>query len=162
MKRMIDARRGSQAALQVGNSRLRAVIDAVIPAVDDGRFAVKRIAGEPFAVQAHCFTDGHDMLRVMLRWHAGNDDAVQEVEMALDVNDEWHASFTPPEPGPHRYTVVAWVDHFQSWRHELARRVDADDIRVAAQVGAELLDACAVRAKGADKKALKAWAVRLR
>ncbi len=154
--------RADPTALQMGDGRLRAVIDAVIPSVDGGRFAVKRIAGEPFAVQANCLADGHDRLRVMLRWRAERDAAMQEVEMALDVNDEWHASFTPPEPGPYVYTVVAWVDHLHSWRHELARRVEAEDIRIAARVGAELLDACASRARGADQKALKEWAARLR
>ena len=50
--------------------RVRAVIDAVLPTVDGGRFPVKRIAGEAVAVEAHCFTDGHDRLRVVLRWQA--------------------------------------------------------------------------------------------
>jgi starch synthase (maltosyl-transferring) len=50
--------------------RIRAVVDAVRPSVDGGRFAVKRIAGEPLRVEADCFTDGHDVLRVLLCWRA--------------------------------------------------------------------------------------------
>jgi len=48
------------------DERVRAVIDAVRPAVDDGRYAVKRVVGDQVEVEAHCFTDGHDVLRVIL------------------------------------------------------------------------------------------------
>ena len=43
----------SIAAAVVHDGRARAVIDAVRPAVDMGRFAVKRIAGEAVEVEAH-------------------------------------------------------------------------------------------------------------
>ena len=49
---------------------MRAVIDAFLPAVDGGRFPSKCIAGEAVTVEAHCFTDGHDRLHVVLRWVA--------------------------------------------------------------------------------------------
>lgn len=146
----------------VEEGRVRAVIDAVIPTVNEGDFPAKGIAGEPFHVEAHCFTDGHDALRVMLRWRAEGDKASTEVEMKLRWNDEWLASFAPPSMGRYVYAVEAWVDHFRSWRTELARRVDAEDIRSAALVGAELIDHAAWRAKAGDKKALKDWATQLR
>ncbi len=53
---------------------MRAVIDAVRPCVDGGRFAAKRVEGETVTVEADCFTDGHDVLRVLLRWRAGSSD----------------------------------------------------------------------------------------
>ena len=142
--------------------RIRAVVDAVRPSVDAGRFAVKRIAGEPLRVEADCFTDGHDVLRVMLCWRPEAETAWREVEMTPTHNDLWQAQFTPPVPGRYLYTVMAWVDHFRSWRHELRRRVEAEDIRVAVRVGAQLLAECAERAEGADQKALKDAGDRLR
>ncbi len=145
----------------MSDGRVRAVVDAVLPCVDGGRFPVKRIAGEPVRIQANCFTDGHDVLRVMLCWRADDEAAWQEVEMALRYNDEWFASFTPPAPGRYRYTVTAWVDHFRSWRHDMRRRVDAEDIRIAATVGAGIVADAAARAKGADQKALKDWSAKL-
>src|SRR5512145_3393957 len=84
---------------QPRDGRARAVIDAVLPVVDGGRFAVKRTAGEALEVEAHCFTDGHDKLRVMLRWHAEGDTAVHEVEMKHRANDEWLGRFVAPSPG---------------------------------------------------------------
>jgi starch synthase (maltosyl-transferring) len=143
------------------DGRPRAVIDAVLPCIDRGRFAAKCIAGQPFRVTVHAFTDGHDALRVMLLWQQEGH-AVQEVEMTLKWNDEWHASFTPSVPGRYNYEAVAWVDHFRSWRTELARRVEAEDIRIAAHVGAELVEAAAARAKGEDREALLRFSAALK
>ncbi len=140
------------------DGRVRTIIDAVLPVVDAGRFAVKRTAGETLEVKAHCFAEGHDVLRVMLHWGPEGDVAAHEVEMALLYNDIWEAEFVPPSPGRYAYTVVAWVDSFASWRHELERRVDEEDIRVAAQVGAIEIATAASRAKGADQKTLTTWA----
>ena len=130
----------------------------MLPSVDQGRFAVKCVAGEPFTVTAHCFTDGHDALRVVLAWRAEHEAAFTEVPMAPLGNDEWQAAWVPPAPGRYRYTVVAWVDAFDSWRRELVRRVDPQDIHIAARVGAIEIAAAAQRATGKDRAALTAWA----
>ena len=143
--------------------RVRAVIDAVLPHVDGGRFAAKCIAGEPFEVRAHCFTDGHDLVRVMLQWAPDDADDVTEVEMVATGNDEWRACFVPATPGRYRYRVAAWVDGLRSWRHELSRRIEAEDIRVAALTGAALIAEAARRAtQRDDAERLDAWATRLR
>ncbi|RZJ14915.1 MAG: alpha-1,4-glucan--maltose-1-phosphate maltosyltransferase [Acidovorax sp.] len=140
------------------DGRARAVVEAVLPAVDAGRFAVKCVAGEPFVVTAHCFTDGHDVLRVMLCWRADDATPPVEVPMVATGNDEWRASFLPPASGRYYYTVTAWVDSFDSWRRELVRRVDPEDICIAARVGAIEIAAAAHRAEGEDQAALVEWA----
>ena len=147
-------------AIDSADGRYRAVIDAVLPCVDGGRFAVKRVAGDKVQVTAHCFTDGHDALRVMLAWwrEGDADTACHEVPMTLRYNDEWLAVFTPPTPGRYAYSVFAWLDAFDSWHHELVRRVDADDIRLAARTGALEIMAAAERASGEDRAALLQWA----
>jgi starch synthase (maltosyl-transferring) len=152
----------SPATASIQEGRVRAVIDAVLPVVDGGRFPAKRIAGEPVCIEAHCFTDGHDKLRVVLRWHAVNGGEAHELDMAAQVNDVWLAEFTPPLPGRYRYVVTAWVDHFESWRQELERRNDRDDIRIALQVGGQLIDNAAARAESSDAAILTAWAAQLR
>ncbi len=146
------------APIDTTDGRSRAVIDAVLPAVDGGRFAVKHVAGESLRITAHCFADGHDALCVMLQWWAEGATERHELAMELEFNDEWHAEFTPPTPGRYAYTVSAWVDGFASWRHELERRVDPDDIRLAARVGALEITGAAGRASGQDRAALERWA----
>jgi starch synthase (maltosyl-transferring) len=144
------------------DGRARAVIDAVQPAIDGGRYAIKRVAGERVEVEAHCFADGHDLLRVMLRWRAEDNPEWSEVEMAPLGNDVWRAGFSVERIGRYRYTVTALVDHFHSWRDEFSRREDADDLRIAAQVGAHLIEEAATRARDEDATRLKEWAARLR
>jgi starch synthase (maltosyl-transferring) len=145
----------------MADGRVRAVVDAVLPVVDGGRFPAKRIAGEPVRIEAHCFTDGHDKLGVVLRWQAIDQPQGYEVEMDALPNDVWTAQFTPPVPGRYRYTVIAWIDPFESWRHELGRRNDPADIRIALQTGAALIEAVAVRASTQDAVTLSNWASEL-
>lgn len=153
---LIDAR-------VVGDGRVRAVIDAIAPSVDGGRFAAKRIVAEPVEVEARCFTDGHDALRVVLQWGraAGAEIEFAEVEMIAEPNDVWRARFTPPDPGSYRFTIVAWVDRLETWRREWVRREDPDDLCMAARIGAEWARAAAGRATEADAELLSDWADRL-
>ncbi len=156
----IRAATGATQGIREG--RVRAIIDAVSPMIDDGRFPVKCIAGEAVEIEAHCFVDGHDKLRVVLRWQSVGAGGEFEVEMEPQANDVWLAEFTPPRAGRYRYTVMAWVDHFESWRRELERRTDPADIRVALQVGGALIDQIAIQAKGSDAAILTEWSAQLR
>ena len=148
--------------------RVRAVIEGIAPAVDGGRFAIKRIAGDQVTVEADCFTDGHDQIACLLLWRRAEASGWNSVPMAPLGNDRWRAAFTVDAPGSYRYTVTAWVDAFLSWRHDLARRVDPDDLRIAARVAAELLTNTAQRANAAgrassdDAARLSRWAADLR
>ena len=104
------------------DGRVRAVIDAVLPEVDGGRFAVKRMAGERGR--------GHGALlhrrprraaRACCSWRAEGD--ADLARSADDAAEQRHLAgrFTPPAPGRYRYTVVAWVDSLRV----VAPRADA-------------------------------------
>jgi len=150
------------AKLDMGDGRRRAVIERITPSIDDGRFAAKRIVGDAVVVEADCFTDGHDTLVCLLLWRREGEAAWQETPMAPLANDRWRGSFVAAAVGRYQYTVTAWVDHFLSWRHDFARRVDVEDLRVAALVGAGLIEDAAQRAKGGERTRLKGWAADLR
>ena len=156
-------KRATASPVMPAEGRVRAVVDALLPQVDGGRYAVKRLQGESFEVRAHVFTDGHDLVRVRLCWRAeGSNAPFNETEMEPLGNDEWVARCTPKTVGSYRYTAAAWVDHFSSWRNALRRRVDARDIVLAACAGALLVEAAAARARGEDRKALSKWSRSLR
>ncbi len=145
--------------IDVADGRQRAVVENVSPAVDNGRFAIKRTVGDAVVVEADCFADGHDLVACTLLWRSADDAQWHEVPMRALGNDRWRGAFTVTAAGRYVYTVRAWVDHLLSWRHDLARRTDADDIRVAARVGVQLIVAAAQRAVDAsDRQALAAWA----
>lgn len=145
-----------------GYGRSRAIIERVTPEIDAGRFPVKRTEGEEVAVAADIFVDGHDQLRCLLLHRPAGAATWREVEMAAIGNDRWQAGFHVAGAGRHEYTVVAWADRFLTWRHDIARRKDADDIAVALQAGAELVGAAASRASGEDCRRLREFESGLR
>src|SRR6185503_3672141 len=49
------------------------VIEHVRPAVDDGRYPVKRVAGATLTVTADIFKEGHDLLAASIRFRAAGD-----------------------------------------------------------------------------------------
>jgi starch synthase (maltosyl-transferring) len=145
------------------DGRVRAVIESVTPCVDGGRFAAKRVVGDQVIVEADCFADGHDVLAALVLWRRDGEAQWREEPMAPIGNDRWRGRFTVDTLGRYAYTVSAWVDPFLSWRHDFARRQDAEDIRIAAAAGAELVEAAAARAPGGpDREQLAQWAARLR
>ncbi|HEY2864420.1 MAG TPA: alpha-1,4-glucan--maltose-1-phosphate maltosyltransferase [Casimicrobiaceae bacterium] len=144
------------------DGRRRTVIERVSPCVDGGRFPAKRCAGDVVTVEADIFADGHDQLRAVLLARKRGAAAWTESEMDALPNDRWRGAFSVAEVGTYEYTVTAWVDHFKSWRHDLARWVATEDIALALQAGAALIVALARRARGADAKALREWARRVR
>ena len=140
------------------DGRIRVVIENVQPSVDGGRFPIKRIVGDVVDVEADCFADGHDVVACALQWRRSAADPWRSAAMRPVGNDRWHASFVADASGPYQYTVLAWVDPVQSWQRDFARRVDPDDLRVAAAGGAELIEQAATRAGcSADSTLLHAW-----
>jgi starch synthase (maltosyl-transferring) len=144
--------------IAVADGRMRAVIENIQPAVDGGRFAVKRVVGDAVVVEADCFADGHDVVDCRLQWRRAGAADWQRTTMQPLGNDRWRASFVVDELGSWEYTVCAWVDPFLSWQHDFTRRIDTDDVRVAAATGAALIQQAAQRAgRHADAKLLRAW-----
>lgn len=134
------------------DGRKRVIIEGVTPEIDGGRFPIKRTVGETVVVEADVFTDGHDSLSCVLQYRKAGDDAWQEIPMRFLVNDRWRGEFPVLELGRYEYTVMAWVDAFKSWRHDLGRWVQAEDIALSLRVGAELAKKASQRATGADAR----------
>ena len=145
-----------------GDGRVRAVIEGIAPAVDAGRFAAKRVVGDRVEVEADCFADGHDQVACVVCYRREDESDWHEAPMTALGNDRWRGAFVVTALGRYRYTVKAWVDPFLSWRHDFARRVDAEDLHMAALVGAELIAGAAERATGGERKQLLRWAALLR
>jgi starch synthase (maltosyl-transferring) len=116
------------------------VIERVSPDIDAGRFAAKRTIDEPFQVTADVFTDGHDALAADLLWRRASDEEWVAIPMRELSNDRWFASFTPTDLGPYRYSVTAWIDGFETWRRDTAKKHAAGlDVHVESLAGLELV-----------------------
>jgi starch synthase (maltosyl-transferring) len=125
-------------------------IEKVYPSIDDARFPVKRIVGEPVEVWADIYRDGHDVTAAALVWHRENEREWRRAQMTHHSSDRWFASFVPEEIGRYFYAIEAWTDEFATWRHgfELKRKAGAD-VTVDTIEGAGLL----TKAAATDPKA---------
>ncbi len=149
-------------ALQ-GDSRQRVLVERVTPEIDGGRYPAKRVVGDVVTVECDAFADGHDVLAVALRYCGPNDDAWREAPMHHVLNDRWRGTFTVAELGCYRYSVVAWIDRFATWEHQLHKRVEADqDVHVDLLIGAALVAEAVAHAPGAAAAALTSFERALR
>lgn len=79
------------------------------------------------------------------------------------VNDRWFGEFPVSELGRYRYTIEGWVDHFETWRRDLLKRIEADtDSAIDYAIGAELIEHAAGRAQEPDAGWLRKRAEALR
>jgi starch synthase (maltosyl-transferring) len=133
------------------DGRKRVIIEGISPAVDDGRFPVKRTVGDQVRVEADIFTDGHDAIAASLLAHREGSEKWIEIPMQPLVNDRWTAAFRVAELGRYGFKVQGWVDHFETWRRDLLKRIKAEsDAAVDYLIGADLVAAAAERAVGPD------------
>jgi len=139
-----------------------AAVENVSPQVDGGRFAIKRTVGEEIVVAADCFAHGHERVSCEVRYKGPGDAGWSGVEMEALGNDRWSARIALDRIGAWQYGVVCWIDSLATWRDEFLRRVEAEDVRLAALVGADLLAASIANADGPAREALIRWARTLR
>jgi starch synthase (maltosyl-transferring) len=91
-----------------------------------------------------------------LTWH--------EIPMKSLENYRFQASFQATSVGFIEYTIEAWGDPFDSWLHEVQKKIEVgiEDLNLEAQEGALLIRAAAIRSKDTEgKKELIHYAVQL-
>ena len=158
--RCMAVQRGSSTSdIKSGKNRARVVIEAVRPSVDAGKYPIKRCVGEFVDVEADVFGDGHDAVQCVLLHRREGETGWNEVPMKALGNDAWTARFEVPELGRYVYTVQAWVDHYESWRHGILKKITANaDTDVDYKVGAALMDGVG---SGQVAESCRAWAAEL-
>jgi len=138
------------------------IIEAVAPAVDAGRYAVKREIGAVVEVSADIFKEGHDVLVAFLKYRRAGDTSWREAPMRHVDNDRWAGSFTLDAVGRWVFAIEALADPFQSWLVDLVKRLDAgQDVTGDLREGAALVRAAGRRARGPEARELRDAAERL-
>lgn len=149
------------------DGRVRVFIERVEPAVDSGRYAVKRVEGDRVVVSADLVADGHDVLagEVLVRAPVALGDrepAPKRYPLAAAQNDRFCASFVVDAIGAWQFSICAWIDHFATERRGLSRKLEAgQNVELELLMLAELVAAAAARASDADRSALQAHAAAL-
>jgi starch synthase (maltosyl-transferring) len=145
-----------------GSAPARIVIQYPSPSVDDGRYASKRCVGDVVNVEADVFRDGHELLRVVVRYRGPSGGRWREAEMErIDAHlagVRWAGSFEVERTGRYEYTIEAWTDVFGTWRDELERKLQAGQHDLAGELseGDLLLRAALEDARSeADRKLIE-------
>lgn len=126
--------------MSVTNGQSRVIIENVQPQVDGGLYPAKRTVGESVAVSADIFGDGHDHIRAHLLYKREGESAWQTKEFKPSYNDAWFSSFTVSTKGVYVFTVMAWIDHFDTWYDGFKKKAAAKvDVKVELLEGIEML-----------------------
>src|SRR5688500_14637135 len=118
----------------------RVIIENVQPQVDEGLYPAKRTVGERVDVTADIFGDGHDHIRARVLYKKEGEAKWRTVEMQQGMNDSRFASFYVQEKGFYRFTLQAWIDHFDTWYDGFRKKADANvDVYLELQEGVQFL-----------------------
>ena len=161
--------------MKPAEGRRRVVIEEVQPEVDGGKYPAKRVIGDVVEVTAAIFGDGHDHVAGRVLYRHETEQEWNEAGFEPLTNDLWRARFPVDKIGGWRFTIEAWVDAFDTWAHDLVKRLDAQpdpkeptaqvtpqDIPLALRIGANLLETAAGRAEGMDARRLAEAVAQLR
>lgn len=147
----------------LAEGHVRVVIENIAPQVDAGRYPIKRSVHQSVTVTADIFVDGHDEVAADLLFRIKGHKRWQRHPMQALGNDAYSAQFRVDRPGSYEYTVEAWLDTYTTWHGQLAKRRNAgQDLSVALEVGAQLVDACADRSIGKTTRKLRLCAEAIR
>ena len=130
-----------------------AIVEGVRPELDCGRHPVKREVGDSLEVWADIYRDGHDAISAVLKHRRKGAEEWAETPMTpynpgLDL---WTGAFDLSENTSYEYTIEAWPDHFESWRREVGKKVEAgQNVELELLEGRELIEEAAERSY--DKK----------
>jgi len=146
----------------------RIAIENVTPNVDDGRFAAKRVVGEPVAIEADVFIDGHDHLAAVVLWREADwataavdgppatNDGWREIPMHASGNDRWHATLPLRRLGTYEFTIEAWRDTFDTLvDHIQKKRAAAQDVTLELEEAAQFFTRILRESGGDAPKAAK-------
>ena len=86
---------------------------------------------------------------------SSGDDKWHPVEMKPGWDARWTGEFSVDTIGNYCFTVMAWPDHFRSWRRDLEKRVAAaQDIQLELVIGANMMREAAANAPSDEAKRL--------
>jgi starch synthase (maltosyl-transferring) len=137
-------------------------LEGIYPAVDGGRFPVKRVVGETLEVWADIFKPGHDKILSAIEYRLPGARSWSEAPMALVDNDRWKGSFRLGACGEVTYRLSAWTDSFGTALRGLEKWVAAgEDLDPELGALVEMVWDAARRAGPGDAQALRSYTSRI-
>src|SRR5262249_7781958 len=102
-------------------------ITPVVSSTTTAEFPARAVVGEPIAIAATVFREGHDAVAAsaVLRDATGRKVSVTRMEPGTPGTDRWHAEIVADRPGSWSFAVEAWSDPMSTWRHAVTAKIDA-------------------------------------
>lgn len=102
----------------------RVIIECVMPEIDAGMSAPKRIEGEPNIIEADVYSVGHDVIDCDLLWRRNGEVGWSREVMKQVENDIWRAKIPPQHRGKIEFTIEAWRDPFATLIFDSKKKLD--------------------------------------
>ncbi len=140
----------------------RIAIHDLQPRVGEGTHPTKLPLGDTVEISATVVRDGHEVLRAVARHRCGGAAWVETPMHDEPGTDRWFATIQPDALGDCEFQVLAWVDHFASWHHEMRRRIEGGQANLKSEMleGAAILDRAQITGDEAKLVAATAKLVR--
>jgi len=120
--------------MKPSEGRKRVIIEEIQPQVDCGRYPVRRFLGDRIDVSAAIFSDGHDHVAAQLLYKHQQDSSWTTIPLTALPNDLWSGSFVVDRLGAWSFSILGWVDHFDTWCADLRKRLEAQRLPADAVV----------------------------
>ncbi len=143
-------------------------VTPVVGSTATAEFPARAVVGEPVAVGATVFREGHDAVgaSVVLRDATGRKVSVTRMAPGTFGTDQWHADVVADHPGPWSFAVEAWSDPMATWHHAVTVKIDAGqgstDLANDLEDGARIFDQLARTLPKNERPRAAAAAVALR
>lgn len=103
----------------------RVVLENLQPAIDNGEFSIRRIAGEKVNLTIDVLCDGHDFLRAEVQYKHNKSKDYIFIPLTASGNDAYWGEFTVEKQGIYEYQVNAWVDYALNWLYGARKKIEA-------------------------------------
>ena len=134
------ARRGASTAAPAAPAPTRLAIEVIHPIVDSARFTAKASVVEPVDLVADVYADGHEHLAASATFRHLGFPTETTVDLTPIGNDRWTGRAALDRVGRWEFTVTAWLDPWDFWRHAIAlRRAAGADVTSDIADGERLL-----------------------
>ena len=119
----------------------RFAIEDISPLIAHGTRPVKCVVGETFTISATVFGEGHDAVAATAVFRGPAGQLISTPMRSSGSLNMWSAEITPTSIGAWTFTVEAWGDPVETWRHRVDIKVPAGiDVELELLEGALLLE----------------------
>ncbi|MDB5393508.1 MAG: glgE [Rhodospirillales bacterium] len=140
----------------------RVVVGEITPAVDQGKYPVKRVIGDWLIIEADIFTDGHEQIAGEILFKADDEEDWSRLQMKPLENDRWRGEVLLQRLGLHSFAVEAWVDRWGGFVRDFVKKHNAGvDLTLDIREGLALIGDVAKRSVTSTSETLRKLAARI-